>query len=152
MPKKNEEAFVERAVPPGQQGGSGETADGEHKRWLRSGDIARMDADGHLFVEDRIDDMIITGGENVYPREIEDVIYELDGVVEVGVIGTPHDRLGETVTAVAVADESVSGDDIEAHCRERLTDYKIPRRVEFVDELPKTSTRKIDKVSLREEF
>ncbi|PSQ43280.1 AMP-dependent synthetase [Halobacteriales archaeon QS_9_68_42] len=152
MPKKNEEAFVERAVPPGQQGGSGETADGEHKRWLRSGDIARMDADGHLFVEDRIDDMIITGGENVYPREIEDVIYELDGVVEVGVIGTPHDRLGETVTAAAVADESVSGDDIEAHCRERLTDYKIPRRVEFVEELPKTSTRKIDKVSLREEF
>ena len=136
MPAKNEEAFVER----------------DGKRWLRSGDIARMDEDDHLFVEDRIDDMIITGGENVYPREIEDVIYELDGVVEVGVIGTPHDRLGETVTAVVVAEDEVTADDVEAHCRERLTDYKVPRRIEFVEELPKTSTRKIDKVSLREEF
>ena len=96
--------------------------------------------------------MIITGGENVYPREIEDVIYELDGVVEVGVIGTPHDRLGETVTAVVVAEDEVTADDVEAHCRERLTDYKVPRPIEFVEELPKTSTRKIDKVSLREEF
>jgi len=151
MPEKNEEAFVERAVPEGQRGEGGEAADRDGKRWLRSGDVARMDEDGHLFVEDRIDDMIITGGENVYPREIEDVIYELDGVVEVGVIGTPHDRLGETVTAVVVAD-GISEDDIEAHCRERLTDYKIPRRIELVDELPKTSTRKIDKVSLREDF
>ena len=136
MPEKNEEAFVER----------------EGKRWLRSGDVARMDEDGHLFVEDRIDDMIITGGENIYPREIEDVIYELDGVVEVAVIGTPDDRLGETVTAVVVADGDASADDVEGHCRDRLTDYKVPRRVEFVDELPKTSTRKIDKVALREEF
>ncbi|MCY4728988.1 acyl--CoA ligase [Natronomonas gomsonensis] len=135
MPEKNEEAFVQR----------------EGKRWLRSGDIARMDEDGHLFVEDRIDDMIITGGENVYPREIEDVIYELDGVVEVAVIGTPHDRLGETVTAVVVGD-GLSADDVEQHCRGRLTDYKIPRRIEFVEELPKTSTRKIDKVSLRDDF
>jgi long-chain acyl-CoA synthetase len=136
MPEKNEEAFVER----------------EGKRWLRSGDVARMDADGHLFVEDRTDDMIITGGENVYPREIEDVIYELEGVVEVAVIGTPHDRLGEMVTAIVVGDDSLSADQIENHCREQLTDYKIPRRIEFVDELPKTSTRKIDKVSLRDEF
>jgi long-chain acyl-CoA synthetase len=136
MPEKNEEAFVQR----------------EGKRWLRSGDIARMDEDGHLFVEDRIDDMIITGGENVYPREVEDVIYELDGVVEVAVIGTPHERLGETVTAIIVDDDSLSAEDVEEHCRGQLTDYKVPRRIEFADELPKTSTRKIDKVSLREEF
>jgi len=136
MPEKNEEAFVER----------------EGKRWLRSGDVARMDADGHLFVEDRIDDMIITGGENVYPREVEDVVYGLDGVVEVGVIGTPHDRLGETVTAAVVAEDGLTDGDIEEHCRERLTDYKVPRRVEFLGELPKTSTRKVDKVSLRERF
>lgn len=135
MPEKNEEAFVER----------------EGKRWLRSGDVARMDADGHLFIEDRTDDMIITGGENVYPREVEDVIYELDGVVEAAVIGTPHDRLGETVTAILVAD-GVDEETVEEHCRENLTDYKIPRRIEFVEELPKTSTRKIDKVALREEF
>ncbi|PSQ37037.1 AMP-dependent synthetase, partial [Halobacteriales archaeon QS_9_70_65] len=72
--------------------------------------------------------------------------------VEVAVIGTPDERLGETVTAVVVAEEEMTADDVESHCRERLTDYKIPRRVEFVEELPKTSTRKIDKVSLREEF
>jgi acyl-CoA synthetase (AMP-forming)/AMP-acid ligase II len=137
MPERNEQALVER----------------EGKTWLRSGDIGRMDEDGHLFVEDRIDDMIITGGENVYPREVEDVIYGLDGVAEVGVVGTPHDRLGETITAIVVrSEESVTADDVEAVCRETLTDYKIPRRIEFVDELPKTSTRKIDKVSLRDEF
>ncbi|WP_436901583.1 class I adenylate-forming enzyme family protein [Halovenus halobia] len=136
LPEKNEQAFVERAG----------------KRWLRSGDIGRMDEHGHLFVEDRIDDMIISGGENVYPREIEDVIYELDGVAEAAVIGSPHDRLGEQVTAIVVADDAVTVEDIETVVRGQLADYKIPRRVEFVDELPKTSTRKIDKVSLRERF
>ena len=136
LPEKNEEAFVEQAG----------------KRWLRSGDIGRMDEDGHLFVEDRIDDMLISGGENVYPREIEDVIYELDGVTEAAVIGTPHDRLGEQVTAIVVADDSVTAEDVESVVRDRLADYKIPRRIDFVDELPKTSTRKIDKVALRERY
>jgi long-chain acyl-CoA synthetase len=137
MPEKNEAALVER----------------EGKTWLRSGDIGRMDADGHLFVEDRIDDMIITGGENVYPREVEEVVYGLDGVAEVAVIGTPHDRLGESITAIVVrSDGAVTADDVESICRAELTDYKVPRRIEFVDELPKTSTRKIDKVSLREQF
>jgi acyl-CoA synthetase (AMP-forming)/AMP-acid ligase II len=137
MPEKNEEALVER----------------DGKTWLRSGDVGRMDEDGHLFVEDRIDDMIISGGENVYPREVEEVIYELDDVVEAAVIGTPHDRLGETVTAIIVRSEgTLSADEIEAHCRDRVTDYKVPRRIEFAEELPKTSTRKIDKVSLRDRF
>jgi acyl-CoA synthetase (AMP-forming)/AMP-acid ligase II len=137
MPEKNEEALVER----------------EGKTWLRSGDIGRMDADGHLFVEDRIDDMIITGGENVYPREVEEVVYGLDGVAGVAVIGTPHERLGETITAIVVrSEDAVTADDVESICRAELTDYKVPRRIEFVDELPKTSTRKIDKVSLRDQF
>ncbi|MFB6164526.1 MAG: class I adenylate-forming enzyme family protein [Haloarculaceae archaeon] len=137
MPEMNDQALVER----------------EDKTWLRSGDVGRMDADGHLFVEDRIDDMIITGGENVYPREVEEVLYELDGVAEAAVIGTPHDRLGETVTAIVVrSGETPTAEDLDAHCRERLTDYKVPRRIEFTDGLPKTSTRKIDKVTLREEF
>jgi len=151
MPEKNEEAFVERAVPEGQRGEGGDAA--ETKRWLRSGDIGRMDEDGHLFVEDRRDDMIITGGENVYPREVEEVIYELEGVQEAAVIGTPHDRLGEMVTAVVVrSGDEPTAEDVEARTRERLTDYKTPRKVTFVEELPKTSTRKIDKVSLRDEF
>ena len=151
MPEKNEAAFVERAVPEGQRGEDGDAA--ETKRWLRSGDIGRIDEDGHLFVEDRRDDMVITGGENVYPREVEEVIYELEGVAEAAVVGTPHDRLGETVTAIVVrSGDGPTAEELEAHCRERLTDYKIPREVEFVEELPRTSTRKIDKVSLREEF
>jgi long-chain acyl-CoA synthetase len=146
LPEKNAEAFVERPVPDGPQGG--DAADREVKTWLRSGDIARMDADGHLFVEDRIDDMLITGGENVYPREVEDVIYELDGVQEAAVVGTPHDRLGEQVTAVVRG--TVTADEVRRVCRDRLADYKVPRQVEFADELPKTSTRKINKVALRD--
>ncbi|MGM0604960.1 MAG: class I adenylate-forming enzyme family protein [Halobacteriota archaeon] len=133
LPEENEAAFVER----------------DDKRWLRSGDIARRDADGHLFVEDRADDMIITGGENVYPREVEDVVYEVDGVVEVGVVGMPDDRLGEQVTAIVVAEDSVTAESIESRCRDRLPGYKVPRAIEFADEIPKTPTMKIDKIALR---
>lgn len=137
LPGKNGEAFVER-------GG---------KRWLRSGDIGHVDEDGHLFIDDRVDDMIVTGGENVYPREVEDVIYELDDVAEVGVIGTSDDQLGEQVTAIVVqSNDSVTSNDIKTVCRERLADYKVPRVVHFTEELPKTSTRKIDKVRLRQKF
>lgn len=132
MPEKNAEAFVER----------------EGKRWLRSGDIARMDEDGLLFVEDRIDDMIITGGENVYPREVEEVLYGVAGVEEAAVVGAPDDRLGERIVAFVVGD--VTADELEAGCRGTLTDYKVPREFRIVDELPKTSTRKMDKVALRE--
>ncbi|WP_276257307.1 class I adenylate-forming enzyme family protein [Haloglomus litoreum] len=135
LPEENEAAFVQR----------------EGKRWLRSGDIARMDEDGHLFIEDRIDDMLITGGENVYPREVEDVLYLLDGVAEAAVFGTPHERLGEQVTAAIVRDDDALDDDtVERHCREHLAGFKIPRRIQFVDAMPRTSTRKIDKVALRE--
>jgi len=134
-PETNDEVFVER----------------DGTTWLRSGDIGHRDERGHYFVDDRVDDMLITGGENVYPREIEDVIYELDGVVAAAVFGTPHDRLGEQVTAAVVA-EDVTVEDVEDLCRDRLADYKVPREIEFVDELPKTATQKIDKVALRTEF
>ena len=90
---------------------------------MRSGDIGRLDEDGHLFVEDRVDDMIISGGENVYPSGVEDVLYEIDGVQEAAVLGTPHDRLGEMVTAVVVcSDESITAESLEQQCR-------APRRV-----------------------
>lgn len=152
LPEKNQEAFVRRAVPEEQRDDEDHTDNArEGKRWLRSGDAGRMDEDGHLFLEDRIDDMIITGGENVYPREVEDVIYELDEVEEVAVIGTPDERLGEKVTAFVVG-EGVTTEDLEQVVRERVAGYKVPRRVEFMDELPKTSTRKIDKVALSEEY
>jgi long-chain acyl-CoA synthetase len=132
MPEKNEEAFVQR----------------EGKRWLRSGDVARMDEDGLLFVEDRIDDMIITGGENVYPREVEEVLYGVEGVEEAAVVGAPDDRLGERIVAFVVGD--VTADELEDGCRGALTDYKVPKEFRIVEELPKTSTRKMDKVALRE--
>jgi long-chain acyl-CoA synthetase len=135
LPGKNEEVFV--------------TRDGEE--WLRSGDIGHRDADGHYFIDDRVDDMIISGGENVYPREIEDVIYELDGVQEAAVVGTPHERLGEQVTAVVRGD--VTADEVQDVCRGALADYKVPREVYVRDEqLPQTATMKIDKVALRDEY
>ena len=99
-----------------------------------------------------MDDMLITGGENVYPREIEDVLYEMNGVAEAAVFGTPDDRFGELVTAVILPNGDLTEEDITDFCRERLAGYKIPRRVEFVDEVPRTSTRKVDKVALREQF
>jgi acyl-CoA synthetase (AMP-forming)/AMP-acid ligase II len=142
MPEKNAEALVQRPAP--------EDRDAETWTWLRSGDIGRMDADGMLFVEDRIDDMIITGGENVYPREVEDAIYGVDGVEEAAVVGVPDDRLGERVVAFLVGD--VTGDAVAAGLRGTITDYKIPREFRVVDALPKTSTRKVDKVALRERY
>jgi long-chain acyl-CoA synthetase len=95
--------------------------------------------------------MIITGGENVYPREIEDVIYELDEVQEAAVVGTPHERLGEQVTAVVRGD--VTEAEVQDVCRGSLADYKIPREVHVREEaLTQTATMKIDKVSLRAEL
>ena len=97
--------------------------------------------------------MIISGGENVYPREVEDVLYGINGIVEAAVIDTPDERLGQQVTAVVVpADDSLTTEQIETVTREHLTDYKVPRRIEFVEELPKTATRKVDKIALRDEF
>lgn len=136
LPEANREAFVDR-------GG---------RRWLRSGDVGYRDEDGFLFIEDRIDHMIITGGENVYPSRIEDVLYELAAVDQAAVVGTPHERLGEVITAVIVdGSGELTADDVERKCREAsLADYMIPRRVEFVDEIPKTATQKIDKAALEE--
>ncbi|WP_276259705.1 class I adenylate-forming enzyme family protein [Haloglomus litoreum] len=151
LPEKNDEVFVERPAPPEQAGGGGEAAERESKEWLRSGDIGHVDEDGHLFLDDRIDDMFISGGENVYPREIEDVIYELDGVREAAVVGTPHERLGEQVTAIVRGD--VTADEVEAVCRGALADYKVPREIHVRDDpLPQTATMKLDKVALRDEY
>jgi long-chain acyl-CoA synthetase len=123
--------------------------------WLYTGDIGWVGDDGYYRIEDRIDDMLISGGENIYPAEVEDVISQHPDVRDVAVIGTDHERLGEAVTAIVVpAKETLTADDVIDYCRqsEDLADYKRPRIVEFVDELPKTETRKVDKVSLRDRF
>jgi long-chain acyl-CoA synthetase len=123
--------------------------------WLYTGDIGWVGEDGFYRIEDRIDDMIITGAENVYPAEVEDIVSQHPDVRDVAVIGTEHERLGEAVTAIVVpAGDELTEDDVIDHCREsdELANYKRPRVVRFVDELPKTETRKVDKVSLRDRF
>jgi len=123
--------------------------DGE---WLKTGDLATIDAEGYVNIVDRMRDMIITGGENVYSTEVEHALYEIPGVREVAVVGAPDDRWGEVVTAVvAVAPHAdVTEETILDHCRGRLADFKIPRRIEFLDTLPKTGTGKIAKRVIRE--
>ena len=107
--------------------------------------MATVDADGYFFIVDRKKDLIIRGGYNVYPREIEEVVYEHPAVREVAVVGVPHDELGEEVgAAVALKEgEQVSEDELRAHVKEQVAAYKYPRVVWFVDELPKGPTGKI---------
>jgi long-chain acyl-CoA synthetase len=113
--------------------------------WFHTGDMAKVDEDGYFFIVDRKKDLIIRGGYNVYPREIEEVLYEHPAVREAAVIGMPHDDLGEEVgAAVALKDgESVSEDDLRDYCKEQVAAYKYPRKVWFVDHLPKGPTGKI---------
>lgn len=113
--------------------------------WFASGDMATVDEDGYFFIVDRKKDLIIRGGYNVYPREIEEVIYEHPAVREAAVVGVPHDELGEEVgAAVALKEgETVSEDELRAHVKEQVAAYKYPRVVWFVAELPKGPTGKI---------
>lgn len=122
--------------------------------WAHTGDVGYLDENGFLFLLDRRKDMIITGGFNVYPREIENVISELHGVREVAVVGAPDDRWGEAITAFVSTEPgpTLSPEGVLAHCRAHLGGYKVPKRVVFVDELPKTGTGKIQKQLLREKL
>ena len=119
--------------------------------WFHSGDIGYCDEDGCYWIVDRKKDMILRGGFNVYPREVEEVLYEHPAVVEAAVIGVPHETHGEEVKAVVAlgADKKANETEIIAFCKERLAAYKYPRSVEFMDELPKGPTGKILKKDLR---
>jgi acyl-CoA synthetase (AMP-forming)/AMP-acid ligase II len=117
--------------------------------WLHTGDVGYRDEDGFFFLIDRKKDMIIRGGENIYPREIEDVLLEHPGVKEAAVIGRADEVRGEEVHAVLALTSGTEIADVEAHCRERLAPFKVPSSWEVVAELPKTSTGKIDKKPLR---
>lgn len=123
--------------------------------WIKTGDVVRWDADGYLYYTDRFDDLIVTGGENVYPKEVENIIAEHPGVAEVAVIGTPHDRWIEQVTAIIVPiDQSLTKQQIIEHCENHpnLAGYKKPRRIEIVQELPKTGSGKLSKHILKERY
>ena len=119
--------------------------------WVRTGDVGTLDEDGYLTIVDRIKDMIIRGGENLYPKEIENAIGSLPGVLEVAVVGRRDDVLGEVPVAFVVPypDVDLSPDEVTAHCADRLTRVKVPVAVEIVTELPKNPVGKIDKPRLR---
>ncbi|MFI0898981.1 long-chain fatty acid--CoA ligase [Streptomyces sp. NPDC020983] len=140
-------------VGPGYWGLPEETAAAFRDGWFRTGDAARVDADGYVTIADRIKDMYISGGENVYPAEVEDVLCTLPGVAECAVVGVPDPRWGEVGRAFVVPAEDVAlvPGDLLAALSGRLAKYKIPASVELVDSLPRTASGKILKRRLREE-
>ncbi len=121
--------------------------------WLRTGDVAAFDEDGFIYIQDRIKDMIISGGENVYPAEIENVILAHSGVAEVAVIGQPSEKWGESPFAVVVRkDDSTSEEDIIDHCDGKLARFKLPTGATFIDVIPRNANGKVLKRELREQF
>jgi long-chain acyl-CoA synthetase len=121
--------------------------------WLHTGDIATVDEDGYFYIVDRKKDLILTAGYNVYPREVEEVLYQHPKVLEAAVIGLPDKVRGEKVTAYVVLKpgEMATAQEIRAFCRERLAHYKEPRAVHFRDELPKSMAGKVLRRALQEE-
>lgn len=157
-----------REMPPGKQGevccrgynvmkgyynmpeATRKTIDGDN--WLHSGDLGVMDAEGYLSITGRHKDMIIRGGENVYPREIEEFLYGMDGIVDVQVAGVPSKKYGEEVGAFVVkkAGSDLTAEDIQDYCRGKISRYKIPGHIAFVDAYPMTASGKVQKYKLRE--
>jgi long-chain acyl-CoA synthetase len=123
------------------------------KIWLYTGDIARMDADGYFEIVDRKKDMILVGGFNVYPREVEEVLFSHPAVQEAAAIGIPDAYSGEAVKAFVVlkAGTTATADEIIAYCREQLAGYKTPSQVVFTEQLPKSSVGKVLRTELRKQ-
>lgn len=139
------------AVMSGYWGNQAASDEALRNGWMHTGDLGHRSTDGYIYITDRKKDMVLSGGENVYPREVEDVLYGHPDVFEVAVIGVPDERWGERVHAVVVAHDPgrADADSISRHARERLASYKVPRTYEFVDALPKNATGKILKTELR---
>jgi len=117
--------------------------------WLRTGDVAEADADGYVRIRGRLKDMFISGGENVYPAEVESVLHEHGAVADAAVVGVADERWGEVGVAFVVAAGAVSEDELIEHCRDRLAHYKVPKRVRFVAALPMSAMNKVLKDELR---
>ncbi len=130
------------------------TAEALRGGWLRTGDVATVDEDGYLYIVDRMKDIIISGGENIAPREVEEVLYSHPAVAECSVIGVPDERWGERVHAVVVFKRGASADAeaLISHCRESLANYKCPGSVALADTLPRDPVGKIQKKVLREQY
>ncbi|GGD24076.1 fatty acid--CoA ligase family protein [Pontibacillus salipaludis] len=118
--------------------------------WLYTGDMAKVDEEGYFYIVDRKKDMILVGGYNVYPREVEEVLYQHPNVTEVAVVGAPDPNLGEAVQAFVVVNDTITEDQLLDYCREHLAKYKLPTVIEFLDELPKNTTGKILRKNLRD--
>ena len=128
-----------------------ETATALRNGWLHSGDVGTFDEEGYLYIVDRIKDIIITGGENVYPKEVEDLLHQHKAVNECGVVGLPHAEYGEAVTAFVTLKPEMTADarDLIEFCKERIARYKVPKSIRFVQDLPKTPQGKILRRELR---
>jgi long-chain acyl-CoA synthetase len=122
--------------------------------WLRTGDGGYIDEDGYLFLADRVKDMIVSGGENVYPIEVEEILAQHPDVADVAVIGVPDERWGEAVHALVIrrAGSVLVADELVAFARTRLAGYKLPRTIQFVAQFPRTPTGKVLKRELREQY
>jgi fatty-acyl-CoA synthase len=122
--------------------------------WMHTGDAGVLDTDGYLYLQDRVKDMIVSGGENVYPREVENVLFAHPAVADVAVIGVPDPKWGEAVKAIVVlrAGATATPEALLAHCRAQLGGYKCPRSVDFVDALPRNPSGKVLKKDLREPY
>ncbi len=125
------------------------TAAALHNGWLHTGDMGRFDEDGYLYIVERKKDLIIRGGLNVYPRDVEEVLATYPAVIEAAVIGVPSERMGEEVKAFVVTRTPIEAETLMAYCRERLANYKTPSEIEFVHALPRNAIGKIDKKALR---
>src|SRR5207302_10154953 len=121
-------------------------------RWMHTGDLAEMDEEGYVKIVGRLKDMIIRGGENIYPREIEEFLYTHADVSDAQVIGIPSEKYGEEVMAWVKLKPgaSLTGDDLAAYCKGKIASYKVPRHWKFVDEFPMTVTGKVRKVEMRD--
>jgi acyl-CoA synthetase (AMP-forming)/AMP-acid ligase II len=128
-----------------------ETAKTIRSGWLHTGDAGYFDAEGYLYIFDRIKDMIVSGGENVYPAEVESTLFAHPAVADVGVIGVPDERWGEAVKAIVVREPgtNVSSEELIAFARTRIGGYKVPKSIDFVEALPRNASGKILKRELR---
>jgi fatty-acyl-CoA synthase len=120
--------------------------------WFKTGDVVRMDEDGFIFVEDRVKDMYISGGENVYPAEVENILYQMPEILEVAVVGVMDPVWGEVGCAFVVPNNSsdISLLDLQGFCANKLANYKHPGRIEIIDALPRNATGKVLKYILRD--
>jgi acyl-CoA synthetase (AMP-forming)/AMP-acid ligase II len=130
------------------------TADALRGGWMHTGDAGVLDDEGFLYVQDRTKDMIVSGGENVYPREVEDVLFQHPAVADAAVIGVPDAKWGEAVKAIVVLKpgQSASTEELMRFCEGRLAGYKRPRSVDFVEVLPRNPSGKVLKKDLRESY